>query len=319
MDSPAKIHQHLLESTSDLFNKIYQTPVADHQFTDYIGRLGQKQGVDEILQGNVNYHNLPPCRTFQKYISHLHRPSNIPDDIIDSTLTPEEYKKSFCKTNENTVASLSGVNYSHYIETMYDDSLIQFFALRTSLPFNYPISVKCWKMSHHILLPKTQEPTLHKMRNIQIVEADYNTYLKVKINHQLFQNSKTLYFLQDQMYGGLQNKSTHLALSHQTLINDATILQKSSAYITQLDAANFYDQMAANLSPITLTRLGAPKTIGQQLARNSILTKHKVITEDGTSVNSIKCTTSVPWSGIGQGNSAAGATWISIESPMIKS
>ena len=60
------------------------------------------------------------------------------------------------------------------------------------------------------------------------------------------------------MYGGIQQRSTHLAIIKQLLINDYITTTKSSAYITQYDSENFFDRMIPNLTSISLTRLGSP-------------------------------------------------------------
>ena len=152
-----------------------------------------------------------------------------------------------------------------------------FLALKLSLPFQFAFRVDRRTQAHHIILPKTNPPQLHKLRNIQIIEADYNSYFKCKINKQLFRNEKVVKLLQKQMYGGIKNKSSHLAVVNQLLINDFIKLSKSAAYNTQYDAANCFDRMAPNVVAVALMRLGTPKEIGQQLSMNSINTSHKIM------------------------------------------
>ena len=91
------------------------------------------------------------------------------------------------------------------------------------LSFVHEITVKRWQQSIQIMLPKTENaPTLNKLRNIQLIEADLNGYLKIKGNKQLIENGEKFGVLEQEMFGGRKNKSTHMALITQTLINDNT-------------------------------------------------------------------------------------------------
>lgn len=122
---------------------------------------------------------------------------------------------------------------------------------------------------------------------------------------------------QGQMYGGIKNKSDHLAVLNQTLINDYINMTKLSAYNTQYDAANCFDRMSPNIVAIALRRLGSPREIGIQLAMNSINTSQKIMSKIIYQKKEISCDPERIWSGIGQGNSVSAPAWIALESVMI--
>ena len=208
--------------------------------------------------------------------------------MINIELTETEFIETFRRSNENTTASPSGVHYFHYKAATYNKYLTTLLSLKTSIPFLHSIKVNIWATSHHIILPKTQPSRLDKLRNIQILEADYNAYYKFKINHQLMSHPKPLKILQKQMYGGIKQRSSHLSILNQLLINDYIAITKEVSYLTQFDAANCYDRMAPNIVAITLTRLGAPREIGIQLAINSMNTTHQIISNNCLSKNKIK-------------------------------
>jgi len=232
-------------------------------------------------------------------------------------MTIEEFISTFRNANEKTMSSPSGVHYFHYKASTCDRNITQLLSTRMSLPCRYPFQVIRWSKSHHVLLPKTNPPLLNKLRNIQILEADYNSYFKCKINHQLLKHKSTAKILQNQMYGGIQQRSSHLAIINQLLINDYIISTKSSAYITKYDAANCFDRMIPNLTSIALTRLGSPHEIGIQLAINSLHTTHRITSKHGLSTYKITRPPSTMWSGIGQGNSVAGPSWLALETSKI--
>lgn len=57
-----------------------------------------------------------------------------------------------------------------------------------------PFKVDIWCQDHHVILPKTEPPLLNKLRNIQILDADYNSYYKCKVNHQLFRKKFYIFY-----------------------------------------------------------------------------------------------------------------------------
>lgn len=119
------------------------------------------------------------------------------------------------------------------------------------------------------------------------------------------------------MYGGIQKISTHLSITNQLLINDYITLKKALHHITQYDPANCFDRMIPNLTAIALTRLGSPKQIGIQLAINSLNTSHRITSKEGISKEKISRPKMKTWSGIGQGNSVSGPSWLALEAPKI--
>ena len=278
-----QINKLILSQTKSLFEDINHLPITNQSITQYIGEYAQKSGANDILNNNIIEKHIPNSPYLKEYLTNLQRPKSITKELITAKFTPTEFISTFRKANEKTMASPSGVHYFHYKAATYDPKLTRLLATRLSIPFHFPFKVNHWSQSHHVLLPKTNPPLLHKMRNIQIIEADYNSYFKQKINHQLLNTPQVSHILQNQMYGGIQNRSTHLSITNQLLINDYITLTKSSAYITQYDAANCFDRMIPNLTAIALTRLGSPQQIGIQLAINSLNTTHRITSKDGLS------------------------------------
>ena len=285
---------------------------------NYIGKFSEKEGTEDILTGQINKNKIDLPQTTLNFLSNIKRPNNIKNDLILSEMTTEEYISTFRKSNEYTTSSPSGVHYFHYMAASFDQELAAIMALKIYLPFQFAFKVDRWSREHHIIIPKTDPPHLHKLRNIQIIEDDFNSYFKCKINKQLFRNEKVLKLLQKKMYGGIKNKSSHLEVVNQMLINDYINLTKSSVYNTQYDAANLFDRMAPNIVAVALMRLGTPKEIGYQIARNSINTSHKIMSNGNISQSEISCDQHKIWSGIGKGNSVAAPDWIALESAMIE-
>ena len=48
-----------------------------------------------------------------------------------------------------------------------------------STPFKYGFTLDWWKLSLHVMLQKETVPYIHRLRIIQLFEADYNGALKI--------------------------------------------------------------------------------------------------------------------------------------------
>ena len=63
-------------------------------------------------------------------------------------------------------------------------------------------------------------PQINKLRIIQLIEADLNAYLKVKIGKHLMKIGENNNTLGDQMHGGIAHRTTTDTLVTQQLVND---------------------------------------------------------------------------------------------------
>lgn len=169
-----------------IFDDINELPIADKSIIKYIGRYGEKDGATDIINGRINKNKLNITQETFNVLSNMKYPNNIRKKLINKEMIREEYINTFCTSNEFTTSSPSGVHYFHYIATTFDNDLEEIMATKTSLPFQYAFKVDRWCQAHHIILPKTYPPQIHKLHNIQIIEEDYNSYFKCKINKKYF-------------------------------------------------------------------------------------------------------------------------------------
>lgn len=158
---------------------------------------------------------------------------------------------------------------------------------------------------------------MNRLRIIQLVEADFNVFQKVKIGRELMSFVEKNNLLPDEMYGGRKGKSVHDALIIQNLIFDITRQENRGMICLNLDAEKCYDRVFPSYSAITMASIGLPLSIGITLAKTQKYMSHRVRTEKGISKNRITPQTKELFSGVGQGWGAAGPAWLSVEAPMI--
>ena len=178
IDEDETIKREILQHTKEIFDDINGLPIANESMTSYIGKFSENKGTEEILTGQINKNKLDLPKPTLSFLSNLKRPNNIKTDLISSEMSTEEFISTFRKANEYTTSSPSGIHYFHYMSASYDQELVAIMALKLSLPFQFAFRVDRWTQEHHIILPKTDPPQLHKLRNIQIIEADFNSYFK---------------------------------------------------------------------------------------------------------------------------------------------
>lgn len=111
----------------------------------------------------------------KEFLDNLGYSQGIKGNLIDTELIESEFIETFRKENESTTASPSGVHYFHYKAATFDRYLSKLLAMRISIPFLFSIKVNRWTQSHHVIIPKTHPEILDKLRNIQILEADFNS------------------------------------------------------------------------------------------------------------------------------------------------
>ena len=99
---------------------------------------------------------------------------------ITGGITTEEFKQSFQKAKENTSSSPSGLDYPIWKCIASDDTMAEVFAIMMSLPLKYGFINERWCQATDVMLEKKQGVRkIHQLRIIGLMEADFNTSLKL--------------------------------------------------------------------------------------------------------------------------------------------
>lgn len=170
------------------------SPFAQSPLFDDLGRYGEGPKVDEILAGTYVLGTLLTKRTdarelnvFMKAIMHpnIQTNSNRHVSPLNTYIKQEKFEKLFCKTQERTSSSLSGLHIGQYKAIFSDPDLAQVETLAINIPFQYGFSYERWQHSTHIMLKKEALPYIHRLRIIQLFEADFNAALKILYSHRM--------------------------------------------------------------------------------------------------------------------------------------
>ena len=99
---------------------------------------------------------------------------------ITGVITTEEFKQEFKKEKENTSSYPSGLDYTVWKCIASDETLEEVFAIMMSLPLKYGFVNERWCRATDVMIEKKQGARkIHQLRIIGLIEADFNTALKL--------------------------------------------------------------------------------------------------------------------------------------------
>ena len=110
-------------------------------------------------------------------------------EFIPSEINVEDFQELMHKTRESTYSSPYGIHMGHYVACEMNSNLSKVCVNIINIPFNCGFSLKRWGSSVHQMIQKQAGNNyLHKLRIIQLVEEDYNTYQQINIGNKLMQH-----------------------------------------------------------------------------------------------------------------------------------
>ena len=97
---------------------------------------------------------------------------------INAVITVGEFRQYFKNKNESTESSPSGRHIGHYKAILGDDDLVDLVVAMLNIGFSTGVALERWKRTVSVMLEKDKgSPKLHRLRIIQLFEADYNFLL----------------------------------------------------------------------------------------------------------------------------------------------
>jgi hypothetical protein len=157
-------------------------------FDDY----GCGPNSDKILDGELTEEIESFLTVVRTWLQNLRRSEKEQQcHPIDGWITAQEFRQAFYSVKENTSSSPSGLNYTLWKCIASDDSLSETMAIMMSLPFVYGFVNKRWTTSIDVMLEKKRGlRQIHRLRIIGLVEADFNTALKIFFAKKLISNAE---------------------------------------------------------------------------------------------------------------------------------
>ena len=159
---------------------------------------------------------------------------------------------------------------------------------------------------------------IHRTRNINSYEADYNLSLKFFWPKTTIQKEDASGSLGCNQYGGRKNRRSNDASFINEMIMEYHRMMYITLSITQHDNTACFDRTVENITTLSNRKFNIPKKICSMTAQIKKTIKYHVTTIHGQSTESYHHHKDSPVHGSGQGSGNAGTEWNFISIPLLK-
>ena len=314
LSTSEEVEAHLLRRNRDQLRQASASPFA----MGYLGELICWDGSGDMANRIVEGKPLPEIQheseVVQKYIEGMAAGDRALVNSVDTNITLKQYRKFWQKKRESTATSPYGLHIGHYrsvLEIQYEDILSVHHKLMI-IPFKYAIIPMRWAKTVQVLLEKDiGNPWSNRLRIIELFDSQVNAGLQMLIGKRMVYNALKRGQLHPAAYGSVPHRTAQDAILEKTMSLDLMRLNRSCGAMLDCDAKGCYDRIVAPLQSIASRRLGVPKNESIFFARFWRGCEHFVCTKFGISKDSYRSTALEPLFGIGQGNGAGPAYWLS--------
>ncbi|KAL7549685.1 hypothetical protein ACHAWF_012948 [Thalassiosira exigua] len=188
---------------------------------------------------------------------------------VTPIITPKAFVEAFKVVDEMTSSSPSGLHYTLWKAIAEDEKFCKYMAVMMSLPFQYGFTNKRWERAIDVMLEKKSgERKIHLMRIIGLVEADFNTALKILFTQRLMANSE-LAGLSSNQWGGRANRSAPDCATRKLISWENARYMKTTAASFFGDLASCFDRMPTSISTLLSRK--------KKMDKNTCLCKSKAV------------------------------------------
>ena len=153
---------------------------------------------------------------------------------------------------------------------------------------------------------------IHRLRIIQLFEADYNFLLALVFGHRLTTFSRNHCSINASQYGSTQGKRCQSVVLNKILTYDILRLLRQDGGTTEFDASQCFDNLIPTLVVLACRRLGLGRQPGNMFLDSLEGMQHQVRTADGKSYI-YTSTDQTELFGTGQGSGSSPTSWNAID------
>ncbi|KAL7531049.1 hypothetical protein ACHAWF_003610 [Thalassiosira exigua] len=157
------------------------SPAISHTLAAIFGTDGTNDEADALLSGSYDIDSLDIpeyAKIWLRWFKLTDREKALKD--VPPEISPAAFAEAFKDVDEMTSSSPSGLHYTLWKAIAEKEYFCEYMAIMMSLPFMYGFSNKRWKFGIDCMLwKKAGVQKIHLMRIIGLLEADFNTALKI--------------------------------------------------------------------------------------------------------------------------------------------
>ena len=180
------------------------------------------------------------------------------------------------------------------------------------MPLQYGFAPERWKNVLQIIISKdTGQPRVDRLRNILLLEADYNLILKIIWGKRLINRATEQKILHPSQHARPRNLAS-IASLNKKISYDIIRQMKVIATSFDNDAQGCYDFIVPPHAMIACQRLGLPPKAAEMLTKILHGTRYLLKTGHGNASKTYSTTLLYRILGVGQGSGSAPSIWTAI-------
>ena len=295
-----------------------ESPPSQQYFDDLLDNFGASPLADKVLEGEVTNDLDQFPHVIREWLKQFTRTEEERRCIpIDGMIYPHEFQQAFRAVNEKTSSSPSGIHYTFWKAMASDPTMAAYLVVMMRLPFMYGFKNDRWAKCIDVMLEKKKGiRRIHQLRIIGLVEADFNTALKLFFAKQMVANSENTTLSEEQWGGRPGRTATDPALRKMLAFEYGRAMFVTIALFAN-DATACFNRMVPNISTLVAMKYGVQPSVMK--SRNIVMAtmEHSIRTKHGDSSGSYRqLPGDVQLAGETQGKGDVASLW-SVESQTI--
>ena len=312
LDTSETVEEHILNRNKYHLQKANETPFACGNMSQYLGTYGDNHFVEKVLMGQETYETNESNKPMKDYLKTLQYAENVTHDSVNTNITIEEYKKFWKKKREITATSPFGLHIGHYKSVLQHDDILESHLQMMVIPFKYGYAQKKLCKTVQIMLEKNPgSPWTHRLRIIELFDSQLNAAMQIVFGKRMVYNALDNGAVHPSAFGSVPGRNAQEALLEKTMTFDMMRIRRANGAIYDCDAEGCYDRINPKFSSVHTRRLGMPKNWALFFAIFWSQCSHYVKTKYGISNDAFQAGMNEFLHGIGQGNGAGPALWLS--------
>ncbi len=170
---------------------------------------------------------------------------------ITGEISPDDLQSAYKAVSEKTSSSPSGLHYSIWKTLAREDDIVSWLSIMTSLPFMYGFTHPRWEKLVDVMLEKKKNVRkIHQLRIIGIMEADFNTALKIIFARKLMTAAEYSGTLNDEQWGSRSKRTATDAALRKMLTFEYGRYMKATIALFANDQTACFDRMWPELTNV---------------------------------------------------------------------
>ena len=309
-----EVELHLLQRNKTHLRQASDTPFADGALGEMIDWDGTGELSERLLRGEPTPDLAHLDSTIKAYMEGMAAKKLDTIDSIKIKLSIEQYRDFWNKKKENTATSPFGLHIGHFksVTGKGQEDILDMHRHMLLLPLKFGFVPKRWAQTVQIMLEKDKgSPWTHRLRIIELFDSQLNAGMQIFFGKRMVTKALQLGQIHDSAYGSVPQRTAQDAVLEKIISLDMMRILKTSGALFDCDAKGCYDRIIPALQTIFSRRLGIPERTAIFFATLWHSCRHYVRTGFGVSEGFFVGTLVTALYGIGQGNGAGPAFWLS--------